>query len=235
MRMLYFRGCVVREKFPEIGIATQKILEKADVSYHILENEKCCASFLLRTGFIDDAREVMQKNLDDFKDEKIVVSCAGCYNTLKNDYKNLLGVELDVIHTSQLFRDLILDKRLKPHKLSLKVCYHDPCHLGRHCGEYDAPRDVLASAAQLIAMENEKEDSRCCGAGGGVKSTYPEVALKIAQKRMGDGNDTNANIMVTCCSFCLLNLINAQENLKIDQKDCLPVMDLSEILLDALD
>ena len=114
--MIYFRGCVVREKLNSIEYATEKILNKAGVDYRILRNEECCGSFLLRTGFHDDAIEVMSKTLKNIKNEKILVSCAGCYNTLKNDYKKFLGVELDVIHTSQLFRDLIkngnpLDKK----------------------------------------------------------------------------------------------------------------------------
>jgi heterodisulfide reductase subunit D len=233
--MLYFRGCVVREKLPNIEVATKKILDKAQVDYHILENEGCCGSFLLRTGFTEDAREVMTNALQDLRDQKIVVSCAGCYNTLKNDYKNLLGVELDVIHISQLFRDLISEGILKPEKTDLKVCYHDPCHLGRHCGEYQAPRDVLNSAAQVVEMEREKDKSRCCGAGGGVKSAFPETAIKLARKRIEDARDTDADILVTSCSFCLINLSSAYENSKKDKKDVLPVKDLSEILLWALE
>lgn len=233
--MIYFRGCVVRDKLPHVEEATRKVLEKAHINYHILENEGCCGSFLLRTGFTDDALEVMENNLNDLKDEKIVVSCAGCYNTLKNDYKDLLKIELDVIHTSQLFRNLIKEGILKPKKLSLKVCYHDPCHLGRHCEEYEAPRDVLGSIAQLEVMEKEKENSRCCGAGGGVKSAYPDVAEKLAQKRMEDARATDADILVTSCSFCLINLIGEDKNSKRNKKNGLPVMDTSEILIWALD
>ena len=84
--MIYFRGCVVREKLNSIEYATEKILDKLEVDYDILENEECCGSFLLRTGFQNDAIEVMKKTLENIKGEKILVSCAGCYNTLKNDY-----------------------------------------------------------------------------------------------------------------------------------------------------
>ena len=88
--MIYFRGCVVREKLSSISNATETILKKAGVDYTIIDNEKCCGSFLMRTGFKDDALEVMEetfKQLQDMGDDKILVSCAGCYNTLKNDYK----------------------------------------------------------------------------------------------------------------------------------------------------
>jgi len=226
--MIYFRGCVVREKLPEIEKIINQILDKSHINYSILDNEECCGSFLLRTGFRDDALEVMKNTLKDLEGKKILVSCAGCYKTLKNDYKELLGVEVDVIHTSQLFGELIKEKRLKPDKLSIKACYHDPCHLGRHCGEYEAPREVLGSIVNLIEMENIKENSQCCGAGGGVKSAYPELALKLGHKRIDEAFDADADILVTSCSFCLLNLQNACLNVK--SKHGLKVMDLSEIL-----
>lgn len=228
--MIYFRGCVVREKLPRIEMATKQILEKAHIDYHILDDEECCGSFLLRTGFSDDAREVMTKTAEKLKGEKVIVSCAGCYNTLKNDYKDLLGVELDVIHTSMLFESLINEGTIKPGKLPVNVSYHDPCHLGRHCGEYQAPREVLKSIANLVEMERIKENSRCCGAGGGVKSAYPEIATKLAQRRINDALETDADILVTSCSFCLINLQGAYEN----PRPKIPVMDLSEILLWAL-
>ncbi len=229
--MIYFRGCVVREKLPKIEMATREILKKAHIDYRVLDNEGCCGSFLLRTGFTDDALEVMNKTVQTLKGEKVIVSCAGCYNTLKNDYKNLLGVELDVIHTSEFFESLIRESVIKPKKLPVNVCYHDPCHLGRHCGEYKAPREVLNSVANLVEMENEKENSRCCGAGGGVKSAYDEIATKLAHRRIGDALATDADIMVTSCSFCLVNLSSAYQK---EYKDSLPILDLSEVLLWAL-
>lgn len=228
--MIYFRGCTVREKLPHIEMATRQILEMANIDHHILDDEECCGSFLLRTGFVDDAREIMAKTAEKLKGEKVLVSCAGCYNTLKNDYKEFLGVDLDVIHISMLFENLIKEGVIKPDKLPVNVSYHDPCHLGRHSGEYDSPREILKSIATLVEMENIKENSRCCGAGGGVKSAYPEIANKLAQKRIGDALETDADILVTSCSFCLINLQEASGN----PKPKIKVMDLSEILLWAL-
>lgn len=227
--MLYFRGCVVRDKNSQIEMATKKILEEAGIDYHVLEDEKCCGSFLLRTGFKDDACEVMKKTAEKLKGEKVVVSCAGCYNTLKNDYKKLLDVDIDVIHTSILFEKLIEEGKIKPGKLPVHVSYHDPCHLGRHSGEYDAPREVLKKVANLVEMEKIREDARCCGSGGGVKSAYPKLATKLAQRRVDDALETDADILVTSCSFCLINLGEAYQKPR-----GLPVMDLSEILFWAL-
>lgn len=229
--MIYFRGCVAREKVKTISKSTKAILVKSGVNFETIPDEKCCGSVLLRTGFFEDAQEQMEKNLEDLKGKKILVSCAGCYKTFKNDYKEILGIELDVIHTSQFFRDLIdenkliLEKSKKSNKKLVKATYHDPCHLGRHGGEYEAPREVLKKICSLMEMEHIRENSRCCGSGGGVKSAYPEIAEKIAQERIKEAEKTGSSALVTSCPFCKLNL---------DQSDFLDVYDLSEFLIKIL-
>jgi Fe-S oxidoreductase len=233
--MIYFRGCVVREKLPQIANATERILKKAGIEHEILDDENCCGSFLLRTGFHDDAIEVMEQTLKELEGRKILVSCAGCYNTLKNDYKNLLGVELDVIHTSQLFSQLIREGKLTLQKTPMKVTYHDPCHLGRHSGVYDEPREVLEAAAELVEMKDSRERSHCCGAGAGVKSAFPQTANKIAKKRIKDAENTGADTIATACSFCILNLKDTVKNSSKNNGNVLKVKDLSEILLMGLE
>ena len=92
--MLYFRGCTAREKMPQIEEATRYILDKAEIEYKTLENEGCCGSVLLRTGFKEDAKKQMKENIEKlkpYKDETIITSCSGCYKTLKDDYKEILN------------------------------------------------------------------------------------------------------------------------------------------------
>lgn len=214
--MIYFRGCTAREKETGISRATEKLLNLADVDYRILDDEKCCGSVLLRTGFEDEAREQIEKNSEVFKDELILTSCAGCYKTLKDDYENV-----NVIHVSQFIDDLINDKKIDFTKKDLNVTYHDSCHLGRHSKVFDAPRDVIKSVAGIIEMENIREESLCCGAGGGVKSAYPEIALEMAKSRINQAKDTGCTTLITACPFCKLNLEN----------DDLEVLDLTEFLV----
>jgi Fe-S oxidoreductase len=221
--MIYFRGCVAREKLKEIQEATEEILTNADIDYKILEDESCCGSFLLRTGFVDEAKEVMQETFNKIKGEKIITSCAGCYKAFKKDYPEILGVEIDVRHTSELFNDLIKDEKLEVTFLDEKVTYHDPCHLGRHLEEYDIPREILGKITNLTEMNRNKENSRCCGAGAGVRSAFPEITKDIAKMRINDANEVNAETIVTSCPFCILNLRDVSENKK--------VLDISEIIL----
>ena len=214
--MLYFRGCTAREKQTDISKATEELLALAGIDYHVLEDEKCCGSVLLRTGFESEAKEQIEKNTEVLKDEKIIVSCAGCYKTLKEDYEGL-----DVIHISQLLDELIRENKLELTKTDLDVTYHDSCHLGRHCNVFDEPRNVIESVANLVEMENNRENSLCCGAGGGVKSAYPEIASQMAQSRIAQAKETNCKTLVTSCPFCKLNLEN----------DEIEVLDLTEFLV----
>jgi len=234
--MLYFRGCVVREKLPSISHATEKILTMAGIDYTLLDNESCCGSFLMRTGFKEDAEEVMKNNLQSIlasNEKTILVSCAGCYNTLKNDYKALFDEELDVINTSELIKDLIEENRIQVKPIEKTVTYHDPCHLGRHSGIYDEPRSVIKTSAELVEMVRNRERSRCCGAGSGVKAAFPELSLDVAGKRIQDAEETGAEILATTCSFCILNLKNAVETRKNHKENVsnLRVMDITELIL----
>ena len=220
--MLYFRGCTTREKLNNISNSTEKLLKIAKLNYETLANENCCGSFLLRTGFIGEAKKLIKENIATFKDEKILVSCAGCYKTLKEDYKKLFNVDLDLMHTSQLFKKLLDENKFNIKRSDLTVTYHDPCHLGRGSYEYDNPREVIKSIANLKEMENNKENSNCCGAGGGVKSTFSQIAKSIAESRIEEIEATGCETLITACPFCKLNL---------DDDSLFEVLDLSEFLL----
>ena len=247
--IIYFRGCVVREKLKYISDATETILKQAGIDFTILSNETCCGSVLMRTGFRDDAQEVMKDTLIKLEEsvnegDQILVSCAGCYNTLKNDYNELFGVNLDVIHTSELITQLISDGKLLVKKIPDKVTYHDPCHLGRHSGLYEEPRVAIMETCTLVEMDRNRENSRCCGAGSGVRSAYPDTALLVAQRRIEDAEDTKAELLVTTCSFCILNLQNALEHridelcddtVGVNKSSIKKVLDISELILMGLE
>ena len=214
--MLYFRGCTAREKQTEISKATERLLDLAGVDYHVWDDEKCCGSVLLRTGFEKQAKEQIKKNTEILKDEKIITSCAGCYKTLKEDYDGL-----DVVHISQLLDELIRENKLNFTKADFKVTYHDSCHLGRHMDVFDEPRNAIESVADIVEMENSREDSLCCGAGGGVKSAYPEIADQMAKSRLAQARKTGCETLLVSCPFCKLNLEN----------DEIEVLDLTEFLV----
>ena len=214
--MIYFRGCTARERQTGIQKATEYLLDLADVDYSILEDEKCCGSVLLRTGFEEEALRIIKENTETFGDELILTSCAGCYKTLKEDYEGI-----NVVHISQLLNRLVKEGKLSFTKSDLNVTYHDSCHLGRHCEIFDDPREVIESVADIVEMENIRENSLCCGAGGGVKSAYPEIASQLAQSRIIQAKETGCATLITACPFCKLNLENED----------MEVLDLTEFLI----
>ncbi|MBA7686534.1 putative iron-sulfur-binding oxidoreductase FadF [subsurface metagenome] len=117
-------------------------------------------------------------------------------------------------------------------KIEGKITYHDPCHLGRHSGIYDAPRNVINAIKQdkFIEMRRNRKYSYCCGAGGGLKSGFPDLALEIAVDRIREAEETGADILTTTCPFCLNNLLDAAKEVNSKIK----VMELLELVNQAI-
>ncbi len=192
--------------------------------------------------------------------ETVITSCAGCYDMLKVDYKRYSETEMkfNVLHSVEYINQLIKEGVIEFRKETpLKVTYHDPCHLGRRVdpyagewegdklqrpeqyirrgrnGVYDPPREVLRSipGLELVEMERIREYAWCCGSGGGVKSAFPDFALWAANERIEEAETTGANILITCCPFCVRNLSDAAKEYKHDME----VMDLVNLVYSAME
>jgi len=206
---VYFVGCFDSYRYPEFAKKTFGILQRFGVT--LLPDEQCCASPLLRTGFKEEAEKVMKHNLEQIRKvgaHTIITSCAGCYTTLKNNYPE----ELKVISLPEFLAEHLEELNLK--KLDLTVTYHDPCHLGRHNKVYDAPRKVIQAICTLKEMKNIKENARCCGGGGGVRTGYPDISLELARNRLQDVPE-GMDYIVTSCPLCVRNLRDAGGNIEV--------------------
>jgi len=233
--VLYFVGCTAAydPNIREMATNTALVLGQAGADFGTLGNEEaCCGSTLLRTGLTDFARKTALRNIERFEQvgaSTIVTSCAGCFKTLRQDYPRIGKVSASVVHITQLVGDLIESGKLKPTKpVAGTVTYHDPCHLGRHNGLYEEPRRILESlpGIKLVEMERNREEARCCGAGGGVKTAFPDLAQKISALRVEDAEKTGAQVMVTSCPFCFQSL-----KASIEVKgSSLRMMDLMELV-----
>jgi heterodisulfide reductase subunit D len=138
----------------------------------------------------------------------------------------------EVLHVSEFLHQLLQKGKLRLTKhVELKVTYHDPCHIGRRFNLYEPPRTLLSSipGLKLKEMPRNRENARCCGAGGGVKAAFSETALKIGISRMEEAAQTEADLLVTSCPFCCINLTDASH-----QAQLLPVSDLTEIIAEAI-
>jgi len=248
-KTIYFVGCTASYRQQAIARATVKILEKLGMEFGLLgEEEWCCGSPLLRTGQRKLAEEMARHNVDVLRDagaERVITSCAGCYKTLKLDYPNMFGIKPDfeILTTAELLNSLLQEGKIRfSNPLPLHVTYHDPCHSGRHVSIYlselekekvfEPPRNVLKALPQLkfTEMPRNRELSWCCGAGGGVKSAYPEWAIWTATERLKEAQETGAQAIVSTCPFCRRNLSDAVEASQLPLK----VYDLTELVAQAL-
>lgn len=235
---LYWAGCAgaYDDRGKEISRSVAKILNKAGVDYAILGNEETC------TG--DSARRIgneylfqMQaaQNIENFQKyniKKVITQCPHCLTTLKNDYAQM-GIELDVIHHSQFIAGLIADGKITPEKNETeKVTYHDACYVGRHQGEYEAPRNVIRSVLsvnnELVEMERSRNQSFCCGAGGGNMWYEINTGKRINIERFEEAIATQADKVVTSCNFCMIMMEDARKVTGQDER--MEVVDIAEMV-----
>ena len=166
--------------------------------------------------------------------KKIIATCAGCYRTLKIDYPKWIEEwDFEVLHSIEVIDESIQSGTIKiKNKIPGVMTYHDPCHLGRHAEVYDAPRRVIKAIKQdeFIEMRRNKANAYCCGAGGGVKSGFPEFALEVAIDRIKEAEETGAEWLTSNCPFCLGNLKDAA----LESRSKIKVVDLLELVKNAI-
>lgn len=212
---LFYAGCMY--SFWEMFSAelTVRILNKINYSFKILEDEPCCGMLQCWSGEVETAKEIAKKNLEKFKAEgitTIITSCPGCYGTLKETYPKLLGDEfnIEVLHISILLAHLIDEGKIKFEiENNITVTYHDPCHLGRFYGIYEAPRKIIKAlpGVKFIEMENIKEEANCCG--GPLRTSFLDYAQEIGKNRAMEILETGAKYVTTICPQCVISLRQA--------------------------
>ena len=213
-KVLLFLGCTAAYDInvKQVAVSTINILETLGIDYGIFgKDEKCCGSVMLRMGDPEFER-IAGDNIRQFNDagfQTLISSCSGCFKTIKEDYPKVGNLNFEVLHTVEFLRRLHEEGKLKfKTPVEKKVTYHDPCHLGRASGVYDDPRYIMEAipGLELIEMPRNREYSRCCGAGGGLKSGYPDIQNKMAQRRIREAEETGAQELVSACPFCYQGL-----------------------------
>jgi heterodisulfide reductase subunit D len=240
---LFFVGCTVAFDNTQWHVAqnTAKIMLAAGTDLGMLgKKEICCGSPVARIGDRETFISLATRNIELLNStgaKEIVTFCPGCYRSLNYDYREIPGVpELKpkVYHTSQYYEKLIKEGKIK-FKNGQKKCvtWHDPCHLGRHCGIYEEPREVLKAipGIDLVEMERIKDQSWCCGGGGGARTAFMDFAQKTAVKRIGEAKKTGAEAIVTSCPFCEQNIGDALSSLDEEME----VLDLTDIMISSIE
>ena len=156
-------------------------------------------------------KKLAEKNialLNKYGVQKIVTPCPHCLNTIRNEYPILNGM-FDVEHHSSFLERLIAEGKLKPAAQAREtMTFHDPCYLGRYNGVYEEPRQVLnaISNGKVIETARNRENSFCCGGGGGMSFVEEPGDKRVNRQRAAQLSETGAEVAAVACPFCMTML-----------------------------
>jgi Fe-S oxidoreductase len=233
--MLYFVDSVTSfdDRMQAIGRATAKILSRIGEDFAILGSaEKDSGHEVRRFGEETLFRALRDHNTDAINAsgaKKVVTADPHAFNALKHDYVGLPPVE----HISQVMAREVKNEKLKLLPITdprSVFTYHDPCYLGRHNGVYDDPRSVLDAipGLQRVEMKRSRDRSFCCGGGGLMTFYEPKEEQRIGVKRVEMAAAAGANVIVTACPFCLMNVEDAIKVSGMEGK--MTALDLTELV-----
>jgi Fe-S oxidoreductase len=222
-----------------VAAATARLLQRAGVHFGILgERESCCGESIRKTGAEGLFRELARENIKTFIDrgvKRIVVGSPHCFHTLKTEYPEFM-VKFEVVHVTQLLAELLRAGRLKLTKpYPKRVTYHDPCYLGRHNGVFDEPRELLRAVPglELVEMRSCRQDSLCCGGGGGRIWMETPRGERFGDLRLAQADEVQAEVLATSCPYCVTMFEDSR--LSRGDDDPLQIKDVTEILADAVE
>jgi len=248
---LFWAGCSASfdEEGRKIARAFARCLAAAEIDFAILGNaEKCCGDSARRLGNEYLAQTLAAETIKTFARynvRNILTVCPHGFNTFRHEYPRLLDVlpsldpaakahyrTISVVHHAEFLHGLLVRGRLKIRAKGGPIAYHDPCYLGRHNGILQAPRDVLArTGSKVVELENNREHSFCCGAGGGLMWTEEKLGTRVNHKRAEEVLGSGASAVATGCPFCATMLRDA---LKDKDRADVRVLDLAEAVAEAL-
>ena len=232
MRVGYFMGCATDFIYPELGKKIIDFLTKRGIEVVVPKEQNCCGAAIYFSGDFETGRKLAKDNIDAFKDvDYIVTACGTCSSTLK-DYKVYLPDNEEQQKAYEEFGKKIKDAtefvvdvmKVNLDELKLRkefegktATWHDPCHLIRYQNIKEQPRAILKALKGLKYVEMPNADL-CCGMGGSFSVYHYDLTKKIADKKMAGIKATKADIVVTACPGCMINLIDNVARSKMPQK-----------------
>lgn len=236
---LYWVGCAgsFDDRSRRVSTAMAGILQRAGVDFAILgSEEKCCGDSARRLGNEFLFQSLARENIETLRRHgirKIITQCPHCFNALKNEYPQF-GGNFEVLHHTECIAGFIGAGKIKvKNEKGGIVTYQDPCYLGRHNGIYRPPREIIkALGFRLAEMRGSRQESFCCGAGGGRIWMEERIGERINVKRTRDALAANPDSVVTACPYCFTMM---EDGIKLMNKDeRTRTVDLAELVIEAI-
>ena len=222
----------------KVAQAFAHVLNLAGVKFAILGNEeKNSGDTPRRIGNEFLFQELANANIETFNKydvKKIVTIDPHAYNTLKNEYPEF-GLEAEVYHHTELLAQLIREGKITPkNEVNETISFHDSCYLGRYNEVYEAPREVLKAipGVKLVEAERNRQNSMCCGAGGGRMWMEETTGTRINIARTEQLLAVNPTVISSGCPYCLTMLSDGTKAKEVDEK--VSTLDVAEILEKSL-
>jgi L-lactate dehydrogenase complex protein LldE len=222
VRVLLFPTCLAELVRPEAAKAAEEVLERAGCDVEVRPGAVCCGQPAWNSGHVKEARRVALGTLDALDDDRRVIVCSGSCSTMMREYwpqlfdgtadqERAREVSERVHEFSSFVADQLGDEIVRAHAPAGTTCsYHDSCHMMRALGISDAPRRLLSRVENLELRELAATE-RCCGFGGTFSLRYPELAAAMADEKVDDAADRDADFLVSSDIGCLMHICGRAE------------------------
>ena len=227
------------DPYTPVLVSSINVLRKLGIDPgYLQEKEPCCGSPMYYAGFDADYAKNADNNFQLFKSlgvKKLIGVVPGCTSALKHGYpKFVKNYDIEVYHILEIIALKLREKKIQPQiQEKLKVVFHDPCQLSRYLEITEEPRQILRSIQGVELLEPDAEQigrwSTCCG-GGNLETTHPELSERMGKHRFEELMETGANVIVTNCPACEMQLNHTISKLKTDVK----VVDILSLLDEAI-
>jgi glycolate oxidase iron-sulfur subunit len=232
MKVGFFMGCATDFVYPALGLKLIDFMTKHGCEVVVPETQSCCGAAIYTSGDFKTGRMLADQNIKAFEGvDYVVTGCGTCSSTLK-DYQKYLPDNEEQKKRYEAFEKKIKDStefvvdvlKVKAEEFKLRkefegktATWHDPCHLIRYQNIKDQPRAILKGLKGLKYVEASNADM-CCGMGGTFSVYHYDISKKIGDQKMEGIKETNADIIVTTCPGCMINLMDNTVRHKMPQK-----------------